>query len=580
LLFDRLSVFAGSFSLGGAEAVCSGQGIQKKEALELLARLVDQSLVGRAEGPGGATRYRLLETLRAYGQERLAERGETEEMAAHHAGYYVSLVEATEPAFHAYGREMIDAQRQLDAEADNLASAVGWALARRQPEMAMRIGGALHLWAMYRPHYIQYAEWMRHALAQEGEVAPLYRAKAWALISGQAFNWGRYEEMGAAAQAGLASARAAGDPQWIASGLYFVAMHLREIGQHKEARIRFQECRSLARQCGDARLAFVAALSLAEYEPLGRRRILLEEILRQAPYAGRPYGLQFLAGAAQLQGDLKDAEAYLRESLAGWTEAGNVHMQGALSRRLGEIHALRGDYTGAARMVERGRALVRGGGNYAAVIRATRLLGHLAWRQGEFDTATSRYGEALELARRHGYTILAALARLGLALVAAERGEHERAEALCAEARRGLPEWPDEGQAFALSPRGRAVLLRGDGARAVALYRQALERARRDEPRPDMVEQIEYLAWALAADGQDREAARLLALAQREREEMSMVLPPVDRPHHERALETVQDGLGEAGLAAAWAEGEMLALEEAVEEALAGTRGTSDDATS
>jgi len=196
-------------------------------------------------------------------------------------------------------------------------------------------------------------------------------------------------------------------------------------------------------------------------------------------------------------------------------------------------------------------------------------LGRLAWRQGEFDTAASRYQEALESARQHSRIEQAALARLGLALVAAERGEHEQAEALCAEAQLDLPKWNDAAQALALSTRGRMALLRGDGARAVALYRHALAGARRRESRPGTVEVLEFLAWALAADGQADEAARLLALAEREREEMGIVLPPVDRPHHKRALETVQDGLGETGLAAAWAAGETLELEAVVERLLA-----------
>jgi tetratricopeptide (TPR) repeat protein len=298
---------------------------------------------------------------------------------------------------------------------------------------------------------------------------------------------------------------------------------------------------------------------------------LLEEILRQAPYAGRPFGLWFLVDVAQLQGDLKGAKAYARESLTGWTEAGSVYMQGRLSTWLGEIRATCGDYAGAERMIERGRALVRQVGNYAAVIRATRMLGNLARRQGEFDRATSRYQEALELARQHSYDEHAARARLGLALIAAERGEHEQAEALSAEAQPDLPEWNDAAQALALSTRGRMALLRGDGARAVALYRHALAGARRRESRPGTVEVLEFLAWALAVDGQDREAARLLAVADRKREEMGIVLPPVDRPHHECALETVQNGLGEAGLAASWAEGKALALEAAVERALART---------
>jgi hypothetical protein len=76
-----------------------------------------------------------------------------------------------------------------------------------------------------------------------------------------------------------------------------------------------------------------------------------------------------------------------------------------------------------------------------------------------------------------------------------------------------------------------------------------------------MVERIESLAWALAADGQDREAARLLALAGREREKMGMVLPPVDRAHHDRAVGDASAALDREGFTAAWTEGQAQDLE-------------------
>ena len=95
--------------------------------------------------------------------------------------------------------------------------------------------------------------------------------------------------------------------------------------------------------------------------------------------------------------------------------------------------------------------------------------------------------------------------------------------------------------------------------------RLALERVRRGESRPDTVEVLECLGWALAAAGQARKAARLLALAEREREDMGIVLPPVDRPRHEGALEAVREALGEEGFAAAWAEGQSRDLETTVQ---------------
>jgi hypothetical protein len=88
--------------------------------------------------------------------------------------------------------------------------------------------------------------------------------------------------------------------------------------------------------------------------------------------------------------------------------------------------------------------------------------------------------------------------------------------------------------------------------------------------RPRIVEAVERLAWALAADGQAGQAALLLACAARERDEMGIVLPPIDLPYHERALCAVQDALGQQTFAATWAEGEALDLEEATERASRG----------
>ncbi len=124
VLFRRLSVFAGGFALEAAEQVCAGEGIERVDVLDLLSRLVDKSLVV-AEERGGEARYRLLETVRQYGEEKLDE--STEEAAAtsrHHAGYFLELAEAAEPAMLMPGQEAWMAR--LELEHDNLRAALGW----------------------------------------------------------------------------------------------------------------------------------------------------------------------------------------------------------------------------------------------------------------------------------------------------------------------------------------------------------------------------------------------------------------------------------------------------------------------
>src|SRR5919202_4260889 len=101
-LFRRLSVFAGGFALEAAEAVCTGVGIEREDVLDLLTHLVDKSLVLVTEQDGEA-RYRLLETVRQYGWEKLRESGEAELVRRWHAEYYLTLSEETEPELKEQG---------------------------------------------------------------------------------------------------------------------------------------------------------------------------------------------------------------------------------------------------------------------------------------------------------------------------------------------------------------------------------------------------------------------------------------------------------------------------------------------
>jgi predicted ATPase/class 3 adenylate cyclase len=125
-LLSRLAVFAGGCTLEAAEAVCGGEGIDPDAVFELLAALVARSLVV-AEESGPGTRYRLLETIRQYGEQRLEGAGEAERWRARHAGYYASLLRQVRD--HAPdSREEVFWAARLSAEQDNLLAAWSWAI--------------------------------------------------------------------------------------------------------------------------------------------------------------------------------------------------------------------------------------------------------------------------------------------------------------------------------------------------------------------------------------------------------------------------------------------------------------------
>ena len=164
LLFDRLSVFAGSFTLEAAEDVCAGDGVARTEIPALVAELVDGSLVTLVRGTEVA-RYRLLETLRAYGRERLEREGATHRWQERHADYYVELARRADEGLR--GAEEARWMRRLDAEFDDLRAAHLWALAEGDAERAVALSAALHGYA-YRSQRPELFTWAERAAGLPG----------------------------------------------------------------------------------------------------------------------------------------------------------------------------------------------------------------------------------------------------------------------------------------------------------------------------------------------------------------------------------------------------------------------------
>ncbi|MEW2358574.1 AfsR family transcriptional regulator, partial [Spirillospora sp. NPDC029432] len=160
-LWRRLSVFTGGATLASAERVCAGPGLDPDGVLEALAALADKSLLvvetGGADNAGGTggtggtggmdgadgsgPRYRMLETIRAYGAERLAEAGEEERVRRAHAEYLAELAETAEPRL--YRHDQLHWMAVLKAEHDNLHGALRWAISAGDAVLAVRLCAAL-----------------------------------------------------------------------------------------------------------------------------------------------------------------------------------------------------------------------------------------------------------------------------------------------------------------------------------------------------------------------------------------------------------------------------------------------------
>src|SRR5258708_10049189 len=118
LLLQRLSVFAGGCTLEAAEAVCAGEGLESDQVLDLLASLVAKSMVAADRQPGEGLRYRLFETVRQYGEEKLYAAGQSARLRTRHRDYFLAFVEATQP--YLQSRDWLIWQRKLAGDVDNL----------------------------------------------------------------------------------------------------------------------------------------------------------------------------------------------------------------------------------------------------------------------------------------------------------------------------------------------------------------------------------------------------------------------------------------------------------------------------
>jgi predicted ATPase/class 3 adenylate cyclase len=141
-LFDALGAFPASFGVDAAVTVAAAAGLARWDVLDGLTALVGQSLLAEEEGPDETTRYRLLETMRAYARQHLPA-GQLTRLHRAHAGFYTAFAERAGPEI--LGPAQLDWQRRIRAERDNLHAAVTWALARggQAPRLAFRIVTAL-----------------------------------------------------------------------------------------------------------------------------------------------------------------------------------------------------------------------------------------------------------------------------------------------------------------------------------------------------------------------------------------------------------------------------------------------------
>lgn len=218
-LLRRLSVFAGLFTLAAVERVATGEDLDEVDALDLVSKLVDKSLVRLEIGADGKARYRMLETTREYARELLAQSGEEDAVHDRHADYYVSV--ARRELARLAGPDELDALQLLERVYDNLRGTLQWVIERGDEQRALVVVDTLRYFWSIRDRVAEGRIWIRKALELPG---PPSAARAYALqaASHYATLAADYDEARQYAKMGLEMAGQIDDPKAIGQ-LYRIA---------------------------------------------------------------------------------------------------------------------------------------------------------------------------------------------------------------------------------------------------------------------------------------------------------------------------------------------------------------------
>ena len=386
MVLRRLAVFSGGASLDAAEQVCAGDAVEQEQVLELLTALAEKSLL-LAEGDS-APRYRMLGTIKEYAAHRLAEAGESDLARHAHLAYFTELTETAEP--HLRRAEQVEWLATLEAEHDNISSAMRGALAAGEAHAAMRLAAGAGWYWWLGGHKAEGIELITAATNTPGEVSDEIRAWVYALAV-MFMTDGPRDHYQA--------------EEWI----------------HKAHRF------SQRSQRRNPALGFVAALErmlqgpeafLPAFEPL------LDD---EDPWVRALARLQLGKMRIVLGQHGRDADAYLEMALAEFRALGERWGISFALTELADRIATRGEFAAACEYYEQAIAVVTEIGAIEDVIQIRSRQAQLYWLLGDEDSSAAAIAEAQRYAERVAWPYALAELALAKAELARWNGDTEQA---------------------------------------------------------------------------------------------------------------------------------------------------------
>ncbi|MBX3058707.1 MAG: tetratricopeptide repeat protein [Anaerolineae bacterium] len=392
ILLRRLAVFVGGCTLGAAEAVANAQG--NLDVLNGLENLLDHHLLQQQE-VAGEPRFTMLETIREYALEKLAESGETEALWQQHAAFFVALAETAEPKLR--GADQLTWLNRLETEQDNMRATFDWCVANGNIELGLRLLNSLRFFWVYRGQWSEGKHWANLLLAEAHEPSTTV-AKGLITSSMLSIGQGDFKNGYLSGEEAIPLLREKEEFNDLALGLYF------------------------------RRITTTLELNVDEYA-----RSLLEEALTYARLGGDRWVCAFvLHGLGQLyvithEPDIKKALGYLAEGLDLIKVIGDRPLWSLILIQIANIQRQLGNYESAGEILNEAVKVASESNLLETLSMCYGELGHLAIDHGNTDQARQWLTKSLSVPQELGAIGTEIKSLIGFARLFLATGEWRKA---------------------------------------------------------------------------------------------------------------------------------------------------------
>ena len=440
ILWSRLSVFTDGWTLESAEEICSDEKISDQEIFDLLITLVEKSIILYDEVK---ERYRILETIKQYGEVKLKESNESEQILSKHLHYFMDLSETAESGLE--GSATLKWLEKLESEHGNLQSAIAWSLKSGSREEGQRLAGALGNFWIIRGHYSAGRLLLESILKNIHEINKpvlgkiLLRAGGLSRLQGDTEkakqyyeeslalsreqdnklriieclndlgimenNQGNYEQAKKFCEESLALRREAGDKIGISRSLNNFGLIEFNLGNYEQAQKFFKESISIKRELGDKRgisntLSNMGNIAVNQGDYEGARKFLGESLLLRRELGdknGIAGSLNSLGLLSYNQGNYEKANSFFEESLILRRELGDKSGIAVSIHNLGLLEFNKGNYVLAQKLNEESLTLRRELGDKLGIAESLNNLGSVFSNQEKYEQAEKYFEESHEL---------------------------------------------------------------------------------------------------------------------------------------------------------------------------------------